>query len=387
MADAANPITIIDMSPTQAPIGVEEYIRLVKTSVVFETVDYADYQDMYYKLDLKINQYTFHCCVLCYKTSCHTFFIGKNVNIDEIVPEDIEVFIDSKGGKFFMRLDTKGHGSIKTRGIDFEQIEDISSIKMEALGKKIEELDKKRGELETKKLKIKEKEKDEKARIAEMRKTAIRNRNIRNIEAEIETFNNELKDIKDGKKNRLDTIFYLQTFFYKMIGIDTIYMSDKATFSCQDGEKYNSLLYRIFATVKPLHELCIYQKYFKHVTRDETKNTEEKYREVLEKYREQEYQPIGSKKSIKIYDYFKDFKDTKECKTKALELKELGKTMMGLRPFLNLYNYLSNFSAQTTDSIYWPEAASVFKPKRRSARTLKKKSKSRNKRSRRAQRV
>jgi hypothetical protein len=168
-----------------------------------------------------------------------------------------------------------------------------------------------------------------------------------------------------------------------MIGIDTIYMSDKATFSCQDGEKYNSLLYRIFATVKPLHELCIYQKYFKHVTRDEMKSPDE----VLKKYREQEYQPIGSKKSIKIYDYFKDFKDTEECKTKALELKELGKTMRDLRPFLTLYNYLSSFSAQTTDSIYWPEAASVFKPKRRSVRTLKKKSKSRNKRSRRARRV
>ena len=71
----------------------------------------------------------------------------------------------------------------------------------------------------------------------------------------------------------LDTTFYLRTFFYRMIQIDTFNITDVAIVSCGDKDKieYKALLYRLFATDTPLYDLSIYSKYFTKITLDNKK--------------------------------------------------------------------------------------------------------------------
>ena len=55
-----------------------------------------------------------------------------------------------------------------------------------------------------------------------------------------------------------------------MLRVKKIYISDVAHFLCKDApsKEYNALMYRIFATDKPLNDVCIYQRYFYHITRE-----------------------------------------------------------------------------------------------------------------------
>ena len=146
---------------------------------------------------------------------------------------------------------------------------------------------------------------------------------------------------KDSRTKKLDTIFYLQTIFYRMIDLELIKIKDVATFLCKDGKtEYSALLYRIFATNKPLNELSIYYKYFKKFNRSVT---DEKLSELLDEYRCMKY------KDTIVSEYFKDFKDSEDCKEKALELQ----LFLQDKKINDFCNFLGEFSANTTDSIYW----------------------------------
>ena len=79
---------------------------------------------------------------------------------------------------------------------------------------------------------------------------------------------------KDGTRNNiscidrfkpLDTVFYIRTMFYRMVGIEDLTINDSASFICSDGSKYSALNYNIFLTDKPLHKLSIYFKYYKKI--------------------------------------------------------------------------------------------------------------------------
>lgn len=164
----------------------------------------------------------------------------------------------------------------------------------------------------------------------------------------------------NGKKNKLDTIFYLQTFFYRMLRVKKIYISDVAHFLCKDAppKEYNALMYRIFATDKPLNELCIYQKYFKTITRkgDLSEATLEK---MLKNYRTR-----YSKK-------FTDF-DT-NCAMRADELDFLYiETLSKDDEFEKFYDSLSILSALTKDSIYWPKDSAKSRNKSKNAKSRNK---------------
>jgi hypothetical protein len=102
----------------------------------------------------------------------------------------------------------------------------------------------------------------------------------------------------------LDTTFYLLTFFYRMIQIETFDIFDNAIVTCKnkdkedkedkDKTKYRALLYRLFATNKPLYELSIYYKYFTKITLDNKKGLD--LQKLLTKYRS-------------VYAFPKDFMD------------------------------------------------------------------------------
>ena len=144
----------------------------------------------------------------------------------------------------------------------------------------------------------------------------------------------------NGKKNKLDTIFYLRTFFYRMLNVKTICISDEAMFLCKDApsKEYNALMYRIFATDKPLNDVCIYQRYFYRITR-EGDLSESALEKMLKNYRTR---------------YSKKFTDfDANCAIRADELDLLYTETD--EEFEKLYDSLSSFSALTKDSIYWPK--------------------------------
>ena len=175
----------------------------------------------------------------------------------------------------------------------------------------------------------------------------------------------------NGKKNKLDTIFYLRTFFYRMLKVTTLYITDVAQFLCKDKDieyEYTALMYRIFATNKPLDELCIYQRYFKKIMRDSYPN-DNKLEELLIKFRQS---PCPFDKSITIRNYFREF--DKNCPTMAPQLNELYNILDKDKDFKDFYSFLSSFSALTKDSIYWPTEP-AFKHKRKSKKSKKSKTK------------
>jgi len=195
---------------------------------------------------------------------------------------------------------------------------------------------------------------------------------------ELKTRDIDFETIKiNGKENKLDTIFYLRTFFYRMLGVETIHISDEAMFLCKDKpQEYTALMYRIFATDKSLNELCIYQRYFKTIKRE---LNDSKLNELLIKFRQSQC-PFDHSKTIR--DYFREF--DKNCPTMAIKLNELhdilnkdNKDILN-KDFKDFYSSLSIFSAKTIDSIYWPTEP-AFKHKRKIKKS--KKSKTRNKKS------
>ena len=144
----------------------------------------------------------------------------------------------------------------------------------------------------------------------------------------------------------LDTTFYLRTFFYRMIQIDTFKISDDATVSCRNKDEieYKALLYRLFATDTPLYDLSIYYKYFTKITLYNKKGLD--LQKLVTKYRS-------------VYASFpKDFMDKPDCPEKAELLKDLYHALLGVKEFNNefrdFYNALSSFSVKTKDSIYYP---------------------------------
>ena len=140
----------------------------------------------------------------------------------------------------------------------------------------------------------------------------------------------------------LDTTFYLRTFFYRMIQIDTFNITDVAIVSCGDKDKieYKALLYRLFATDTPLYDLSIYSKYFTKITLDNKKGLD--LQKLLTKYRS-------------VYASFpKDFMDKPDCPEKAKLLNYLFYSLMGVKEFNDFYNALKLFSVKTKDSIYYP---------------------------------
>jgi hypothetical protein len=177
----------------------------------------------------------------------------------------------------------------------------------------------------------------------------------------------------------LDTIFYLRTFFYRMIQIDTFNITDVATVSCGDKDKieYKALLYRLFATDTPLYDLSIYSKYFTKITLD--KDYEDldlqklltKYRSVYSSFpkdfmdipdcpEEEDLEDLQNLQKLvtkyrSIYTSFpKDFMDKPDCPEKARLLNDLFDTLTGVKEFRKFYNALQIFSVKTKDSIYYP---------------------------------
>jgi hypothetical protein len=143
----------------------------------------------------------------------------------------------------------------------------------------------------------------------------------------------------------LDTTFYLLTFFYRMIQIETFDIFDNAIVTCKnkdkedkDKTKYRALLYRLFATNKPLDELSIYYKYFTEIRLD---MNHLKFKKLLKEYRS-------------VYKIPEDFMDKPDCSEKAKLLNELFDTLRTTPEFQTFYEILSHFSVETKDSIYYP---------------------------------
>ena len=154
-----------------------------------------------------------------------------------------------------------------------------------------------------------------------------------------------------------------------MLGVGKIHISDEAMFLCKDApsKEYNALMYRIFATDKPLNDVCIYQRYFYHITR-EGDLSESALEKMLKNYR--------TRYSTKFTDF------DANCATRADELDLLyTETLSKYEEFETFYDSLSSFSALTKDSIYWPKdsAKSRKKSKNAKSRNKSKNAKSRNK--------
>jgi hypothetical protein len=139
----------------------------------------------------------------------------------------------------------------------------------------------------------------------------------------------------------LDTTFYLRTFFYRMIKINTFKITDLAIVSCGDKDKieYKALLYRLFATDTPLYDLSIYSKYFTKITLDNKKGLD--LQKLVTKYRT-------------VYAIPKDFMDKPDCSEKARLLNDQFNTLRDVREFNDFYYALLYFSVKTKDSIYYP---------------------------------
>ena len=78
----------------------------------------------------------------------------------------------------------------------------------------------------------------------------------------IKTTGVEFPYIKMREMSALNTIFYIETFFYKMLSIDSFEIVDIAEGIC-NLQKYKLFVYRIFATNNSLNKLSIYFKYCK----------------------------------------------------------------------------------------------------------------------------
>lgn len=143
----------------------------------------------------------------------------------------------------------------------------------------------------------------------------------------------------------LGTTFYLQTFFYRMVKIEKFYIRDHANVTCKNKDKdkteYKALLYRLFATNKPLYELSIYYKYFTKITNHLNVDRLD-LEDLLLKYR------------LLNHVIPKDFMNEPDCSEKAKRLNELFDTLRTKPEFQTFYNILSHFSVETKDSIYYP---------------------------------
>lgn len=152
-----------------------------------------------------------------------------------------------------------------------------------------------------------------------------------------------------------------------MLRVKKIYIGDVAHFLCKDApsKEYNALMYRIFATDKPLNDVCIYQRYFYRITR-EGDLSESALEKMLKNYRTR---------------YSKKFTDfDANCETRADELDLLYIEID--EEFEKFYDSLSSFSALTKDSIYWTKDIAKScnkKSKNAKSRNKLKNAKSRNK--------
>jgi hypothetical protein len=135
-----------------------------------------------------------------------------------------------------------------------------------------------------------------------------------------------------------------------MVKIEKFYITDHANVMCKNKDKedkdkteYRALLYRLFATIKPLNEVSIYYKYFTKFRLDmnhlnvDTLDLED----LLLKYRSD-------------HDFHKNFMNEPDCSEKAKRLNELFDTLRTTPEFQTFYNILSYFSVETKDSIYYP---------------------------------
>ena len=176
----------------------------------------------------------------------------------------------------------------------------------------------------------------------------------------------ELEGAKKGvepKKNyKLETIFYIRTFFYRMLGIEKIKITDAASGRCDNGIKYSLLNYRIFATDKPLNELSIYTKFYKKkFTYIHDHFNKDILNKMLDKYRE--------KSTVKAFERTSPVCETEKNKISAIIEK------LDQEEFDNFTEQVGEYIVENADSTYFEKVDSNFKSKSKSKSKSKKKSK------------
>jgi len=185
------------------------------------------------------------------------------------------------------------------------------------------------------------------------------------------TKNMTLIKLSGKQLTHLETTFYLQTYYCKMLKDDISYIQiiDEARGVCKEDDNrendYHLILYRIFATDKTIEDISIYSKFYNY----------KRYPAFTEE---------DSKCLDKMRSLFPRLKFLKECKKLADILKRIE---VGLfRKFGDILTKIAISNVKNEDSIYFPRNPSPSKPKRRlksPRRQMKRKSPKKNKGSRR----
>ena len=178
-----------------------------------------------------------------------------------------------------------------------------------------------------------------------------------------------------GSYSPLETIMYITTFFYRMIGITENNILDDANGMCDNKPrtKYNLLAYRIFASnsdgspTYPLDKLSIYYRFFKGHTMDFLQGLQER----VDAIRELTYDFNGENK--KITDVFRTFKkNSPDCEKNFFKLNAIHRELRSTdENYEDIFHILSHFKVNNRDSIYYPKPRSRKTAKSSTRKTMK----------------
>jgi len=160
----------------------------------------------------------------------------------------------------------------------------------------------------------------------------------------------------------LETIYYIVTFFYKMLGIEKYLIRDLAQGKCNHSpDEYYLFIGRIFSTSIPIHDKCIYYRFFKdspslHFLRDPTLPS------MITELQQLTYPfDMGT---MKITDFFKTMaRDNAECAVHAPIINDMDSTLYFENPtYKKVHDMLTMFMVRNKDSIFYPKEKAANQP-------------------------
>lgn len=177
-----------------------------------------------------------------------------------------------------------------------------------------------------------------------------------------------------GKLKRLETVFYLTTWFCAMIGINDIDMTDAAHSACTDDlpdiynhnkykNDYSLTLYRMLATKLPLKSISIYTKFFKNVqdpllTQDDIAHLESLRLITIEQFKKMTHPLVLDEikdlpNDLTLFIFFDRFLEKKNCQYYSMLMKRIEKVLIKIEPYRSLLNKTRRYIVHVTDSIYY----------------------------------
>ncbi len=153
----------------------------------------------------------------------------------------------------------------------------------------------------------------------------------------------------------LDTIYYIVTFFYKMLGIEKYIIRDLAQGKCnRSPNEYYLFIGRVFSESIPIHDKSIYYRFFRDSPSLQFLHDPTLPSMIAELHQLTYPFTMGT---MKITDFFKTVaRDNAECAVHAPIINDMDSTLYFDNPtYKKIHDMLTMFMVRNKDSIFYPK--------------------------------